>query len=223
MEVTVKLQRASPDTGCFDPGSDVSDDHTIVPTDEAGAIKPIVVAPSDEVAVSLLRSGDAAAYSELFRRHSVVIYRYAWGLADRRSDVDDLVQETFLIAWRRRQDIHLVSTSALPWLLTTCRNVAMNRNRVRRKAREQELSDVLLDNPSLYRLSQADAAREQLVWIREEIEGLPEPDKQLCQMCLLEGRSYEEAAQILGLSSANTRKKIQRSRERLRSALSIND
>ena len=218
----MKLQRASPDTGSITLGLESSNDRVRVSSDDATVTKSIVII-SDEPAITLLRTGNEAAYSELFRRHSVVVYRYAWGLADRRSDVDDLVQETFLIAWRRRKDIRLVGTSALPWLLTTCRNAAMNLNRTRRKAREQELSDVLLENPSLQLQSQVAAATEQLVWIREEIDALPEPDKQLCQMCLLEGRSYEEAAQILGLTSANTRKKIQRSRARLRAALTIND
>ena len=218
----MKLQRASPDTGCTISGPDRSGASVTASADDASGATSIVVT-SDEPAVTLLRTGNEAAYSELFRRHSVVVYRYAWGLADRRSDVDDLVQETFLIAWRRRKDIRLVGTSVLPWLLTTCRNAAMNLNRARRKARERELSDVLLENPSLHQQSQADGATEQLAWIREEIDALPEPDKQLCQMCLLEGRSYEEAAQILGLTSANTRKRIQRSRARLRTALTIND
>jgi len=172
----------------------------------------------DGALVEATARGDAAAYTELLDRHTRAVFRYAWGLADRQSDVDDIVQETFVVAWRRRKDIRLVGSSALPWLLTSARYVAMNTNRQRRALRTDEIDEHTGADDAWYRqVAHADAV-EQLRWVRTEITALDSPDRELCELCLLQDRTYDEAAAILGLTPTNARKRIQRSRARLRSS-----
>ncbi|RKR74368.1 RNA polymerase sigma factor [Frondihabitans australicus] len=158
------------------------------------------------------------AFRVLFDRHSSAVLRYAWGLAANRSDVDDLVQETFLVAWRRRSDIRVVAESALPWLLTTCRNASLNLNRARLRSEAHELVEEPHNGPASYRRRDHDEAQEQVKWVVAEIAALPDLDRRLCQLCLIEGRSYEEAAAFLDLTPASARKRIQRTRDRLRAA-----
>lgn len=82
-----------------------------------------------------LARSEQAAFTAIFDQHSAAVYRYAWGLVDDRSDVHDVVQETFLVLWRRRKSIEAVGGSVLPWLLVTCRQTTWNLNRrVRAKA-----------------------------------------------------------------------------------------
>jgi len=171
----------------------------------------------DAALVIAVGRGDAEAYTALLDRHSRAVFRYAWGLADERSDVDDIVQETFLVAWRRRRDIGVVGASALPWLLTTTRYVAMNTNRQRRSTRTDEVDEHSGASEAWYRQVARDEAVHQLRWVRAEIAALDSPDRELCELCLLQGRSYDEAASMLGLTTTNARKRIQRSRARLRS------
>lgn len=171
--------------------------------------------PDTELITSIGR-GDAEAYTEMLDRHSRAVFRYAWGLADQRSDVDDIVQETFLVAWRRRKDIRIVGSSALPWLLTSARNIAMNTNRQRRSHRIDEIDEHTGASDAWYRQVEHDEASQQLRWVQNEIAALDSPDRELCELCLLQDRTYDEAAAVLGLSPVNARKRIQRSRARLR-------
>lgn len=171
--------------------------------------------PDTELITSIGR-GDAEAYTEMLDRHSRAVFRYAWGLADQRSDVDDIVQETFLVAWRRRKDIRIVGSSALPWLLTSARNIAMNTNRQRRSHRIEDLDEHTGASDAWYRQVEHDEAAQQLRWVQAEIAALDSPDRELCELCLLQDRTYDEAAAMLGLSPVNARKRIQRSRARLR-------
>ncbi|WP_175472079.1 MULTISPECIES: RNA polymerase sigma factor [unclassified Curtobacterium] len=173
------------------------------------------VIPDGELIAAIAR-GDAAAYTTLLDRHSRAVFRYAWGLADERSDVDDIVQETFLVAWRRRKDVRIVGSSALPWLLTSARYVAMNTNRRRRAVGFDEVDETTGASEAWYRQVAHAEAVQQLRWVRDEIAALDSPDRELCELCLLQDRSYDEAAAVLGLSTSNARKRIQRTRARLR-------
>ncbi|WP_175472430.1 RNA polymerase sigma factor [Curtobacterium sp. MCBA15_009] len=173
------------------------------------------VIPDGELIAAIAR-GDAAAYTTLLDRHSRAVFRYAWGLADERSDVDDIVQETFLVAWRRRKDVRIVGSSALPWLLTSARYIAMNTNRRRRAVGFDEVDETTGASEAWYRQVAHAEAVQQLRWVRDEIAALDSPDRELCELCLLQDRSYDEAAAVLGLSTSNARKRIQRTRARLR-------
>ena len=124
----------------------------------------------------------------------------------------ELVQETFLTAWRRSRSIRLVDGSALPWLLTTCRNHARNGARKERKWR-----DLLeLREESIAADRSAGEAADDLRWALEAVDGLPDGERLVCQLCLLDGLTYREAAERLGVSEAAVGKRLQRARARLR-------
>lgn len=175
------------------------------------------VTVDEDLVIRLIR-GDAAAFSALFDKYSTTVYRYAWGLAASRDEVPDIVQETFLLLWRRRKDVRMAEQSVLPWLLLCCRNTAYNANRSGRRAASDELTDPSPGSFAWHRRAEHDRAVEELAWILEEIAALPEVDRKLCELCLVEGRSYDEAATSLGISPPTARKRIQRARRKLRAS-----
>ena len=67
-------------------------------------------------------------FSQLYERHVEAVRRYVW----RREPVacDDVVAETFLIAWRRIDDSPV---DELPWLIGVARNVLLNMQRSARR------------------------------------------------------------------------------------------
>jgi RNA polymerase sigma factor (sigma-70 family) len=152
------------------------------------------------------------------KRHGSSIYRYAWVLADEPNQVDDLLQDIFLVMWKRRRKVALAGDSMLPWLLTTCRYTAYNTNRRDRARRTLPLEAA----ESERRHDASSAAKDELVWVGEEIAGLSEVDRRFVELCLIDGRSYAEAATELGISTTAARKRIQRTRSRLASARSEN-
>jgi len=133
------------------------------------------------------------------------------------------VQETFLVLWRRRRSIEIHGGSLLPWLLTTCRYVALNENRKTRAhaARHVDIDDLRteLGDPAEDRL----AASEELKWVLEYISSLSVQDRRLCELCLLGGLPYAEAADKLGLTAGAARKRVQRTRETLARLRAAND
>jgi len=162
---------------------------------------------SDRELLERTRNGDARAFGELFDRHSVAVYRYAWGLVRHDADAQELLQDTLLTAWSRRRAIRPVADSVLPWLLVTTRNHA--RNLGRRNAYRSTVP--LLDSDA----SAADV-RGELQWVTDAIAALGESDRRVCELCLVDGVSYLEAARALGITPAAVGKRLERARARLR-------
>lgn len=173
---------------------------------------------ADADLLTRLADRDEKALALVFDRHAAAVTRYAWRLADSRMDVEEIVQDTFLTAWRRAAEITLTSTSLLPWLLVTCRYLAMNSSRKAARNRADPLPDEYREgNAAASRARQdADDAREQLTWIMNEIDRLDPLDRQVCQLCLVHGLRYADAARELGISVGAVRQRLSRSRVRLR-------
>ena len=79
-------------------------------------------APTD--AELLARGGrDAqAGFGEIVHRHSRPLYAVAYRWLEQPADAEEVVQDAFLLLWRKRGRVHLVGDSALPWLIgsTVC-------------------------------------------------------------------------------------------------------
>jgi len=172
-----------------------------------------------------LRDGDGTALSIVFDRHATAVTRYAWALAPSRQDVEEIVQDTFVTVWRRAAEITIADASLLPWLLVTCRYLALN---VARKGARNRM-DALPDEGSIDLLSfagvhrDAEAAREQLRWVLDQIGRLEPIDRRVCELCLVEGLSYAEAASVVGISVGAVKQRVSRSRARLRKAVTADE
>ena len=172
---------------------------------------------SDAELVSGLAAGDKRALAVLLRRHSPSVTRYAWALVASQSDVEEVVQDTFVTCWRKADGIVLPDSSVLPWLLTTCRYLALNLNR----ARVRHATDELPDDVPIF--DHDVDARDRLRWVMGEIDKLSSLDRRVCELCLIDGRSYADAAIETGISVGAVRQRVSRSRARLRKAAIDNE
>lgn len=167
---------------------------------------------TDTELIGLARRGDRGAFTALFSRHSKAVYLYAWSQLRNDSDAEDVAQEVFVVAWRRLGAIRVVESSALPWLLVTCRNIGRNALRARRDA--LPLAEEILPG-DLVRQERV----EELSWVRQAVERLGGMDQRIVHLCLVEGYSYDEAADHLGVSTTALAKRLQRARASIRLAL----
>ena len=171
-----------------------------------------------------LAGGDQRALSIVFDRHAAALTRYAWAIAPSRMDVEEIVQDTFVTVWRKSAEIVIPEASLLPWLLVTCRYLAMNAVRKAARSHADELDEDSSSHADFVRdHHHAEAARDELRWVLDEIERLEPIDRQVCELCLVDGVPYAEAAQLLGLSVGAVKQRVSRSRARLKKAVTLDE
>ncbi|MFB2584662.1 RNA polymerase sigma factor [Herbiconiux liukaitaii] len=168
---------------------------------------------TDAELLGLSAEGSELAFSTFYDRHSHAVLRYAIRTSVQPSDAQELLQLTFITAWQKAAAVRIAEDSALPWLLVTCRNHALNLERSRRRRRTVSLHE-LAELPAAS--AEADTDLRDLL---DELDRLSESDRELCRLCLIEGYTYKEAAEHLGVSVGAVAKRLERARIRLRKAL----
>jgi RNA polymerase sigma factor (sigma-70 family) len=161
------------------------------------------------------RQGEAE-FGQIVRRHGRPLYAVAYRWLESPSDAEEIVQDAFLLLWRKRGRIHLVGDSALPWLIVTVKHLAANRRRARLRRAEHEREAGL--EPRFEDLDDERGAVADL--LRRAFDALPPLDAQVARLCLVEDVTYAEAAARLGLTEGAVRNRLSRARARLRRDLS---
>ncbi len=151
-----------------------------------------------------------ARFSRLFQDHEREILRYALRRSDSPEDAADVVAETFLVAWRRLEDVPLEGEARL-WLYATARRVLANRRRgIERGTRLAErLREELRRQIPLQLPTERHGVIEALAQLRDR-------DRELLMLIGMEGLSPAQAAKVLGISSMTARTRLHRARRRLR-------
>lgn len=173
----------------------------------------ILIADNDEFDIEFLlaaRGGDSEAFSSLYDRHGPTVLRYAWSQLGSRVAAEDCLQDTFVTAWEKRRKASIVDESLLPWLLSIARNHVRNQLRLTRRRKTDAADLRAVAGPG------DQEAHEDAMWIREEIAKLSDADRRVCQLCLIEGMAYAEAAELLDTTASAIGKRLQRARARLR-------
>jgi RNA polymerase sigma-70 factor (ECF subfamily) len=159
-----------------------------------------------------MRQAREAAFAALFRCHHAAVRRYAarraWPDA-----VDDVVAQTFLIAWRRFED---VPADALPWLLRTAGNCLANHRRG--AARGAALLERLRTEPAVAATDDY-ARRQHRDAIVRAFASLSDAERDVIMLVEWDGLSPAAAARALGLNAAQCRTRLYRARRALRRAL----
>lgn len=162
----------------------------------------------DDFDIVLLRARDKnSAFAILYRRHGPAVLRYAWRLARTEAEALDLVQETFATLWVKRASARVVDESVLPWLLSVCRNHGLHAQRSRRRHETVTFEGSELAGADDSRLSE---------WMADALAQLTPVDRTLCELCLIEGFTYKEAAHLLLLTETAVGKRLERARTKLR-------
>ncbi|MFD1825827.1 MULTISPECIES: RNA polymerase sigma factor [Mumia] len=177
---------------------------------------PTEHAADDRLLLARTRRGDRDAFSDLYARHVTPVYWQAYRFVGTAHDAEEVTQDVFVTAWRRRADIHLVDTSVLPWLLATAKYVALNLRRKRSRRLWAELDDSLpsADQDPVDEIVSAML----LARVRASVAGLSPLDQQLFERCVVGDRTYAEAADELGVSHGAVRNRVARIRSRVRAA-----
>lgn len=149
-------------------------------------------------------------FDQLWQDHAPAVVRYA-----RRhvlpDEVEDVVAETFVVAWRRLDE---VPAYGLPWLLGVARNTSANIRRSRR--RQEALSDRIAfhhDDEPVWPETDGDDA------VTAALHRLSDADRELLTLIAWDGLAPAEAADSLGCSRTALKVRLHRARTRFAALL----
>jgi RNA polymerase sigma factor (sigma-70 family) len=161
-----------------------------------------------------LRRSDDKAFERLYERHVRDVYRYAVGMLGAAADAEDVTQTTFLNAYRAFKN-GTRPEKPQSWLIAIAHNVC--RQRFRQAQRRPH--EVAFDE----RVGESDAADEVAAPtaedLRRALSELPPNQRAAVVMRELEGCSYVEIAEVLGISVSALEALLFRARRALREQL----
>jgi RNA polymerase sigma-70 factor (ECF subfamily) len=177
-----------------------------------------VVDPPEAGLIARAREGDARAFTALVRSHDDDMRGLAYSLLGSRTAMDDALQDAYVKAYRAIGSFRGGAQFGT-WLHRIVRNTCVDH--LRRSNRRREVSlELIVSNPD------PDVGAEERFAERSRIGTALAvlSHEQRCVVVLVdrEGCSYEEAAQLLGISPGTVASRLSRARSTLRAALGAN-
>jgi RNA polymerase sigma-70 factor (ECF subfamily) len=168
----------------------------------------------DDLLVQAARKGDRAAFGRLYDRYARMVHGILLARVPPR-EVDDLVQEVFLMALRQLHALRDVSRFGA-WLSTIARN--RSNDYFRRAIPEEQVTEPV-DETRMETTPADPAGDQQAAMILTEVRGLPEAYREPLILRLVEGMSGPEIAARTGLTHGSVRVNLCRGMQLLREKL----
>ena len=186
------------------------------------------ISAEEALFVQRLRANDDAAYDELVRGYNASIFHVAYRMLGDSRDASDVVQEIFLKVFRNINGFKGES-SLKTWIFRIAFSEILNR--LRWWKRRYRHATVSLDedqngNGHGYRLSDATPGPEQILQSKEQEQAIQQALKKLSSdhrsiiiLRDIEGFSYGEIAEVLGVSIGTVKSRLARARADLKKSL----
>lgn len=161
------------------------------------------------------RAGERWAQEALFRRHAPQLRRLVFRILPSEADADDVVQDAFLTAFQRLEQLDETGAFA-PWVRSIAIRRAYKVLRRRRLRRRLGFRDVPLFDPDIAIAPGAppDVVRE-LTELYEVVEGLPVEERVALLLQRVEGLPLADIAEQMNLSLATVKRRIAAAEKRL--------
>ncbi|MES2216535.1 MAG: RNA polymerase sigma factor [Patescibacteria group bacterium] len=181
------------------------------------AISPIE--KSDEEIVKLVQDGDSEQFGVLVERYQAKLLRYGHKFLRAREDIQDIVQDAFISAYRNIKSFDL-SQRFSPWIYRIAHNAFAN---ALRKSSRNPLFfidfDTLLSHPVYEDPEPREKEREEIKkYIDKTLEGLKPNYREVLILHYLEELPYKEIAEILQVPVGTIGVRIKRAKDALKKA-----
>ena len=173
----------------------------------------------DDVLISRAQAGDEQAFTALVKNYYAFIHAIVSGVLDNLDDVEEVVQDTFVNAYRGLPQLE-DNARFKRWLAEISRNCARDR------LRKQRLETVPIDEVRSHTLEISDAADAHLIrdeqreLIRRAMKTLSQKDREIARAYYLDGASYDELIRTHGLSYKAISFRLSRAKRTLTKRLS---
>ena len=177
---------------------------------------------SDEALVGKSQQGDRAAFEELVRRTARLIFTRVYLEVGDVHRAEDLVQETFLLAWRSIRQVH-DATGLRSWLFSVAHSVVVDS--IRREGRKKR-SGTRIDFSAIRGLpapgesppemAQREESRQRVLSV---LRSLPEEYRMPLMLRYIAGADYETIGRQLGISNGSLRGMLSRGMAMMRAEM----
>jgi RNA polymerase sigma-70 factor (ECF subfamily) len=164
-----------------------------------------------------IRSGDGAAFEDLYQQHAARLYNLAYRMAGTANDAEDLLQDIFLLAYRKLGSFR-GDSSLGTWLYRLAMNHCLDVLRSRQSRMGQKTESIDEEGaaepeaaPALGAVSRIDLDR--------AIGRLPHACRAAFLLHDVEGFGHNEVGAILGISEGTSKSQVHKARLRIRAYL----
>jgi RNA polymerase sigma-70 factor (ECF subfamily) len=173
----------------------------------------------EEPVIEAVRKGDHYAFKELLRRQDSWVRGVVFAVLGDSQSVDDVTQQVWTAVWARITELR-DTRRWRPWLYRLARNAAVDagRNASRRRALDARLSE-RPETPSAASPPEMLIDNEKRQAVREAIQSLSPLYREPFVLRHLEGWSYRQIGEVMGLSVDTVETRLVRARRLLRDAL----
>ena len=182
---------------------------------------------ADQAVVDRARSGDSEAFRLLVERHSRALFRLSYRMTGNESDAEDVVQETFLRAYRQLAGFDGRANFGT-WLYRIGANCALDLVRARARRREQAADQTARGSPPdpLLSVASGDPGPDRLAisgqvreCVAEAMNELTPAERTAFVLRHFEGLRMEEVGRALGCQTGAAKHSVFRAVQKLRRAL----
>lgn len=162
----------------------------------------------DLAAVRALARGDEAALGALYDQYARPCYAFAIRMLGSEADAEEVLQETFLRAWRNAAAYDPSRASLSSWLLAITRNLCIDELRRRRRNLPAAPLDQAAPLPAGER---TDTAAEQAIdaeRVRAALASLPGEQRSAIELVYYHGLTSGEVGRLLGVPPATVRSRL---------------
>jgi RNA polymerase sigma-70 factor (ECF subfamily) len=173
--------------------------------------------PAESRAVAAVKRGDATAYDYLVTKYAKRVTSVAWNIVRNAHDAEELAQEAFVKAYQNFGRFREPEPFG-PWIYRIVTNLALDVVKHRTKFRHEELTDrepaARRDSAELGAISSELARR-----IDAALESLPENQRIVARLHLVEQFDHAEIAAMMNLSEGTVRSHLSLARKKLKEQL----
>ena len=171
---------------------------------------------NDNFYIQKIKNGDVGAYAYLVDRHKKMAFNIAKQIIGNREDAEEVTQDAFLKAYQAL-DTYKGESKFSTWLYRIIYNAAIS------KMRKKKLNVTSIDEDysatvnvkSTQSALQSLANEEQKNYINRALDKMNGDEKLIVTLFYLEENSVDEVSEVTGLSVANVKVKLHRSRKKL--------
>lgn len=189
------------------------------------------IQPSDKILAQKAKEGDRQSFDILYQKYKKRILNYIYRMIGDRATAEELTQDAFLKAYINLKNYHERDTFSA-WLYKIAGNLAKNELRSRQYRKAPSLDQPLVVDEETIRLMDTvvdESSKPDLIArsnelheaIQKVLNSLSLEHRMILTLCNIQGLSYEEAGEILGVNVGTVASRLSRAREQFNKRLRI--